>query len=106
MDKKEFLETLAKIGTSEDETERRSLLADLNKEATTLFDNNATLTTQNKALSDDNENIRAANMKLFLQIGANKTEQQRQLDQTGHQKEEPEKVMKYEDLFDEKGELK
>lgn len=106
MDKQEFLDTLTKIGTCEDETERRTMLATLNSEASTLFDNHATLKTENDSLKLDNENIRAANMKLFLQVGANKTEQQRQHDQTGHDKDEPEQPMKYEDLFNEKGELK
>lgn len=99
--KQEFLETLTNIGTCEDETERRALLASLNDEAATLFDNNATLTTQNEALAADNETIRAANMKLFLQVGAQKDEQQRKHDTTGHHDDEPKEPLKYEDLFKE-----
>lgn len=106
MDKQEFLDTLTRIGTCEDETERRTMLASLNSEASTLFDNHATLTSENESLKTANEQIRAANMELFLQVGAKKTEQQRLHDQTGHDKDEPEQPMKYEDLFDEKGELK
>lgn len=103
MDKKEYLDTLTKIGTCEDETQRRDMLATLNKEAETLFDTNATLTTQNEAFKSDNELLRSANMKLFLQVGANKTPEQRQHDQTGHQKEEPEQKLTYDDLFKEGG---
>lgn len=106
MDKKEFLDTLTKIGTCEDETQRRDMLANLNKEATTLFDNNATLTTENEKFKADNEDLRSANMKLFLQVGANKTPEQRKHDQNGHPEGEPEKKYSYDDLFNEKGELK
>lgn len=103
MDKKEYLDTLTKIGTCEDETQRRDMLATLNKEAETLFDNNATLTTQNEAFKADNELLRSANMKLFLQVGASKSPEQRLQDQTGHQKEEPEQKLTYDDLFKEGG---
>lgn len=103
MDKKEFLDTLTTIGTCEDETQRRDMLANLRKESETLFDNNATLTTQNETFKADNEALRAANMKLFLQVGASKTPEQRQHDQTGHDKEEPEKKLTYDDLFKEGG---
>lgn len=103
MDKKEYLDTLTKIGTCEDETQRRDMLATLNKEAETLFDTNATLTTQNEAFKSDNELLRSANMKLFLQVGANKAPEQRLHDQTGHDKEEPEQKLTYDDLFKEGG---
>lgn len=103
MDKKEFLDTLTKIGTCDDDAQRREMLADLNKEAETLFDNNATLTTQNEQFAADNESLRATNMKLFLQIGENKSPEQRQKDQTGHPAEEPEQKLTYDDLFNEGG---
>lgn len=106
MDKQAFLDTLTQIGTCEDETQRRDMLATLSGEATTLFDNHATLTSQNESLTQANEDLRAANMKLFLQVGANKTEQQLQHDRTGIQKEEPETKLKYEDLFNDEGGLK
>lgn len=106
MDKQEFLDTLTQIGTCEDETQRRDMLATLNTEASTLFDNHANLTEQNKTLTAANEDLRSANMKLFLQVGANKTEQQRQHDTTGHEKEEPAKKLTFDALFDEKGGLK
>lgn len=106
MDKQNFLDTLSQIGTCEDETQRRDMLATLNKESSTLFDNNAALTSQVESLTTDNENLRAANMKLFLQVGAEKDSAERKKDQTGHEKDEPEKKLKYEDLFNDEGGLK
>lgn len=106
MDKQEYLDTLTQIGTCEDETQRREMLATLNTESSTLFDNNAALTSQIESLTTDNENLRAANMKLFLQVGADKDSAARKKDQTGHENDEPEKKRNYEDLFDEKGNLK
>ena len=106
MDKQEFLDTLSSIGTCEDETQRRDMLASLNTEAGTLFDNNAELSSQLENLTSDNENLRAANMKLFLQVGANKSSEERQKDQTGHEGQETQKKLKYDDLFDDKGGLK
>lgn len=103
MDKKAFLDTLTNIGTCEDATQRRDMLANLHKEAETLFDNNATLTTENESFKADNETLRSANMKLFLQVGANKTPEQRKHDQNGHPEGEPEKKLTYDDLFKDGG---
>lgn len=106
MDKQNFLDTLTQIGTCEDETQRRDMLATLNTEAGTLFDNNAELTSQIETLTSDNENLRAANMKLFLQVGADKSSAERQKDKTGIDNPDEPQKLKYEDLFDEKGGLK
>lgn len=107
MGKDDFLKTLTDIGTCEDETQRRTMLASLNTEATTLFDNFASLTQQNETLKKDKEDLRSANMKLFMQVGNTKTQQQQQQDTTGiHNNNEPEKKLTYENLFDEKGGLK
>lgn len=102
MDKQQYLDTLTEIGTCEDATRRRELLANLHTESSTLFDNNAALTTANKTLTDDNENLRSANMKLFLQVGSNKTDEQRKKDTTGVV-ETPDKKLTYEDLFKDGG---
>ena len=53
----------------------------------------------------DNEKLRSANMQLFLRVGANKTEQEIQQDQIG-QVDEVKEPRKFEDLFDESGNLK
>ena len=46
-----------------------------------------------------------ANMQLFLRVGANKTEKEIQQDQTGSSDEDKE-PRKFEDLFDDKGNIK
>lgn len=106
MEKQEFIDTLTQIGTEADEVKRRELLTTLNNEAATLFDSNATLSKQNEALTASNEDLLAANMKLFRQVGQSKSSEERQHDTTGIDKPEPTKKRKYEDLFNEKGELK
>lgn len=97
-DKQEFLNTLTQVGTCEDETQRRDLLATLNTEAAQLFDTNAELSKSNDAFKLDNETLRSANMKLFLQVGASKTPEQRKQDTTGIN-DKPDENLTYENLF-------
>lgn len=104
--KQQFLDTLTQIGTCEDETQRRDMLATLNTEATSIFDSNETLTQQNQTLTNDNETLRTANMKLFLQVGSNNGSGEGSNNNNSGNQEEPRKRIKYEDLFDEKGGLK
>lgn len=106
MDRQEFLDTITQIGTCEDETQRRGMLATLSTEAGTLFDSNADLTSQIEALTNKNNELTAANMDLFLQVGANKSSAERKKDQTGIENPDEPQKLKYEDLFDEKGGLK
>lgn len=56
-------------------------------------------TTTSEKLIEDNEKLRQANMNLFLKIGTEKTVK----DETTV---EEDTTLKYEDLFDENGELK
>ncbi|MBR0369959.1 MAG: hypothetical protein IJH63_04460 [Methanobrevibacter sp.] len=105
MDKEKFNEIIKAIGTCEDEAERRTMLAELSEATSKVFDENASLTETNKSVIDDNEKLRSANQKLFLMVGADKTDQQRVEDQTGL-KEETKEPRKFENLFNEKGELK
>ena len=105
MDKETFNEKIKAIGTCEDEAERRTMLAELSEEAGKIFDDNITLTEKNKSVIDDNEKLRSANQKLFLMVGADKSESQRVEDQTGL-KQETKEPRKFENLFNEKGELK
>ena len=104
--KQQFLDTLTQIGTCEDETQRRDMLATLNTEATSIFDSNETLTQQNQTLTNDNETLRSANMKLFLQVGGSSNGSGEGSNNNHGNQEEPRKKIKYEDLFDEKGGLK
>ena len=54
----------------------------------------------------DNETLRDANMKLFLRVGAEKTDKERKDDIAGLKKEEEKEKKNFDDLFDEKGGLK
>lgn len=105
MTKDEYLEKLKEIGTCEDDVQRRTLLAEITDEITNIFDDHDKLSEANKKYETDNEKLREANMKLFLQVGGGKTDQETKKDQTGIDQKEQEK-RKFEDLFDEKGGLK
>lgn len=105
MDKNEFLEMVKQIGTVEDEVERRTKLTELTDSVSSIFDSNVELMEKNKQFEEDNEKLRNANMQLFLKVGANKTEKEVQEDQVGKVEEEKE-PRKFDDLFDDKGNLK
>lgn len=102
MDKTEFQTLIKKIGSCEDEAERRELLVSLDEQTAPIFDSVDTLTTQNASLNQDNEALRSANMKLFLRVGSRTEEDARKEE---HQDNPPERL-KFEDLFNEKGGLK
>lgn len=105
MDKNQFLEMIKEIGTIEDEVERRTKLTELTDNVSSIFDSNVDLMEKNKKFEEDNEKLRSANMQLFLKVGANKTEKEVQEDQVGKVEEEKE-PRKFDDLFDDKGNLK
>ena len=97
--KTEFQELITAIGTCEDEAQRRVLLASLSEDGSGIYDEFDTAEAARVAAVADIQKLREANMALFLQVGErNKPEP------PAH--EEPENNMKYEDLFNEKGELK
>lgn len=107
MDKNEFLNAIEEIGTCEDDVQRRTLLDNLRNNASSDYDNLASLTEKNTKLTSENEEIRNANMKLFLQLGAEKksTEEEPPNTLTGGKPEETKK-REFKDLFDEKGGIK
>lgn len=106
MDKQGFLDKLKTVGTSEDETERRSILAELTDEVSRVYDENSSLSESNKSYIDDNEKLRSANMQLFLQVGANKTEEEVKTSLTGVKDEPTPEPRKFENLFNNEGGLK
>lgn len=113
MDKEQFLNSIKEIGTTEDEVQRRELLTKLSDDVSSIFDTNEQLkvtndklTEDNKKYCDDNETLRQANMKLFLRVGTEKTEEEIKTNQTGEAKEEEPKPREFKDLFDEKGGLR
>ena len=106
MDKKDYLEKLAQIGTIESDEERRVLLAEIHAEAEQLYASKEELSVANKKLNEDMESLRSANMKLFLQVGEQKSPEQKLKDSTGIDHEPAKAKLTYENLFNEKGELK
>ena len=106
MDKDTFLSKIQEIGTCEDEVQRRTMLAELSTEATNLYETNETLTSTNDNLTKDMESLRQANLDLFKMIPNTKTESEQLKDQTGLEPVKEEKILRFEDLFDEKGEIK
>lgn len=105
MKKSEFTDKIREIGTCEDEVQRRTLLAELEEDAAKDYDELERLGTENQTLTTANESLRDANMKLFLRVGESKSDDQRKKDETGIETEKKDK-RKFDDLFDEKGEIK
>lgn len=105
MEKQEFLNKITAIGSCDDDVQRRELLSQLSEEASKDYDNIATLTESNKTLTSANETLRDANMKLFLRVGADKSDTEIKKDTTGVHDEENKKLS-FNDLFDEKGGIK
>lgn len=98
--KQEFLDRLQVIGTCEDEVERRALLSDLSEDGAAIYDEFDTADAARKTAEEDNEKLRAANMKLFMRVG----------DHTAPEPipgtEPPKEKRKFENLFNEKGDIK
>lgn len=88
MDKETFEAKLKELGSLESAEEMRAGLAELIQPVTELYDANATLTSQHEADTIEMEAIRQANMKLFTQIGSQKTPQEQTEEQTGLKQEE------------------
>lgn len=67
----------------------------------TTLDSLETANTSVQELTTANESLRAVNTKLFLQVGASEKKEQEE-----ETKEEENKPLPFDDLFNEKGELK
>ncbi len=102
MDKEAFTEKIKEIGTLETIEEVRAGLVELQNGVSDIYDTNATLSEQHENDLKEMEAIRQANMKLFTQIGTEKTPEKQAEEQTGL-KQEPVERRKFEDLFDDKG---
>lgn len=102
MDKDSFEEKVKEIGSLETVEEMRAGLAELHNGLSEVFDSNTTLKEQHEHDTIEMEAIRQANMKLFTQLGTEKTPAKQAEEQTGL-KQEPVERRKFEDLFDDKG---
>ena len=88
MDKETFEEKIKALGSMESAEEMRAGLAELVNPVSELYDANASLKEQHEADTIEMESIRQANMKLFTQIGSQKTPQQQTEEQTGLKQDE------------------
>ena len=88
MDKETFEAKIKEIGSLETVEEMRAGLAEITEPVGELYDANASLKEQHDADTIEMESIRQANMKLFTQLGSQKTPEQTTEEQTGLKQEE------------------
>lgn len=104
VDKDSFLEKVKELGTLEDIVTLRDKLTELTDEVLPVFEKDQNLEEENNKFKEDNEKLREANMKLFLRVGEERNPESVIKDKTGIEEDKPPR--KYEDLFDDKGNLK
>lgn len=101
MTKEDFISRLTAIGTCGDDAERRELLATLGEDVGKDYDDLAAAVADRERLTDDNERLRDANMKLFVRVG-DPAKPAPNNNPNNDKKEKP----RFEDLFNEKGGIK
>lgn len=100
MNREELSQALTDIGTVTDEAQRRNLITQVTGAVNDLFQTNETLTQANTAFEQQVQQLQGYNMELYLQVQGQK------------KKDDPivqrvEKTpLKFENLFDDKGDLK
>lgn len=105
LSKDEHMAIIQEIGTCEDEVKRKELLTKLSGNASELYQENDTLTKSNKQYESDNEILRKANNKLWLESTSDSKGEKPTEDDEKPDEDEEEKL-EFKDLFNEKGELK
>lgn len=98
MDKETFEAKIKELGSLESAEEMRAGLAELTEGINPIFEANANLTEQHESDVIEMEKIRSANMKLFTQLGSQKTPAQTIEEQTGLKQEESQPRRKFEDV--------
>lgn len=99
MDKKTFEAKIKELGSLESAEEMRAGLAELVNPVSELYEANASLSKQHEADTIEMESIRQANMKLFTQIGSQKTPQQQTEEQTGLKQDESQPRRSFDNLL-------
>lgn len=97
--KQEMIDYIKSIGTCADDSERLTMLLNLETDMNEVFDQHDQLTQMNANLTSENKKIKEANMALFLKVG-------QQPEPKPNPKPEENKTLSFENLFNEKGELK
>lgn len=105
MKKEEFLNQVTEIGKLDDVVQMRTKLTELSDSVSNVFDemetDKTTITTLNSTIEQnktDLEDLRKANMQLFLRVGEQKSPEKQKEDSTGIKDPESNK-RKFEDLF-------
>ena len=104
MDKDTFLAKIQELGSMETAEEMRAGLAELQNGVTDIYDSNASLLEQHNHDTIEMEAIRQANMKLFTQLGTEKSPVKQAEEQTGLKQEAVER-RKFENLYNDKGDF-
>ncbi len=99
MDRQSFIDQITAIGQLEDPAQIRAGLAELTDAVSAVFDSNDNLTQQNQQFAQDNETLRAANLRLFLQVGEPKEPDTPAPEPTKQDK------LSFANLFDERGNI-
>ena len=99
MTREELMQKLTELGTVEDDAQRRLIITEVSDEIKGVYDSNETLTASKSKYEDDIKKLQEYNMQLFLKVGSPQKAKEKEV-------EEPEQTLKYENLFNEKGELK
>lgn len=99
MTREEMLAKLSEIGTCADDAQRRAMITEVTDGVNGIFDSNDTLTQANTKYEADNKKLQEYNMQLFLKVGG-------QTKKPDEDTKPPEEPLKYENLFNEKGDLK
>ena len=105
MDRETFEQKIKDLGSLETVEEIRAGLGEIMEGIDPIYEANASLKEQHDADTIEMETIRQANMKLFTQLGSQKSPEQTTEEQTGLKQDEPKPRMKFEDLFTEKGDF-
>lgn len=97
LSKDEFMAKIQEIGTCEDDVQRKELLTELSGSISEVYDDNDTLSKANKQYEEDNEILRKANNKLWLETTSN-TEGEKPTEPEEKEEKEEEKLS-FDDLF-------
>lgn len=103
MDKETLINKLKEIGTTDDEVQRRDLLFEVTEDLSNIFTTYDNVLEEDKKIKEENEKLMEYNRKLFMRVGDYKTPEQVEKETTGEETKEP---RRFENLFDEKGNLK
>ena len=97
--REDFNNAMQELGQCEDDVTRRSLLVALSDNLGGVFDENETLTTAAEKSAAEIKKLKENNMELFLRVGDKREPETKK-------EEEPPKRRSFENLFNEKGDLK